>query len=154
MDQCVSVINQTNCNSIQQVAVSELLDGRLFVIPTYQRGYRWGRRQVVDLCNDFLEYALKEKKPKEGFYSLQPLIVVSDNKLPTELETETAERVATWREKGVYRVIDGQQRLTTIFLLYRFLLKRNRYDWRRQRKISIRNCFIFIMKRGRVISVF
>ncbi len=128
MDQCVSVINQTNCNSIQQVAVSELLDGRLFVIPTYQRGYRWGRRQVVDLCNDLLEYALKENKPKEGFYSLQPLIVVRDNKLPAELETESAEKVATWRERGVYRVIDGQQRLTTIFLLYRFLLKRNRYD--------------------------
>ena len=64
-----------NCNVIKQMAVREILDGRLFFIPSYQRGYRWTKTQIYDLCNDLLEYALKKDKNPELFYSLQPLIV-------------------------------------------------------------------------------
>lgn len=102
-------------NEIKQVTVSDLLDGRYFYIPTYQRGYRWSKQQVIDLCNDLLEYALKKGKHKDSFYSLQPLIVVKDKK---EIDGE---------EKECYIVIDGQQRLTTIFLLYRFLAKESNF---------------------------
>lgn len=130
MDQSNSTNEQANCNVIQQVAVSELLDGRLFIIPTYQRGYRWGKRQVIDLCNDLLEYALKKNKPQEGFYSLQPLIIIPEEHVPDTL--------SEWKGKNVYRVIDGQQRLTTIFLLYRFLLKELRYDSLERAKRSLR----------------
>ena len=48
------VIKDSN-NAISQIAVSELFDGRYFFIPSYQRGYRWGRKQIIDLCNDLLE---------------------------------------------------------------------------------------------------
>lgn len=108
------VIKDSN-NAISQIAVSELFDGRYFFIPSYQRGYRWGRKQIVDLCNDLLEYALKAK-PAEGvkpFYSLQPLIV---RKGFFKINGE---------EKMAYEVIDGQQRLTSIMILYRYLLKEN-----------------------------
>ena len=63
------------CNGIEQKAVRELLDGRWFYIPSYQRGYRWTKTQVYDLCNDLLEYALRPNKNPKAFYSLQPLIV-------------------------------------------------------------------------------
>lgn len=102
-------------NSISQIAVSELFDGRYFFIPSYQRGYRWGKKQIVDLCNDLLEYVLKPK-PKNGakpFYSLQPLIV------------RKGVFKINGKDQEAYEVIDGQQRLTSIMILYRYLLLEN-----------------------------
>jgi hypothetical protein len=46
-------------NDIQRKAVGELLDGRTFVIPSYQRGYRWKKKQVIDLLNDLYSFACK-----------------------------------------------------------------------------------------------
>lgn len=105
-----------NCNTIAQVTVSDLLDGRYFFIPSYQRGYRWTKQQVYDLCNDLLEYILKIEKKDGSFYSLQPLIVRKGN---YSINNEIRE---------AYEVIDGQQRLTTVFILYRFLAKELKYS--------------------------
>ena len=95
-----------NENIIDQKAIGDLLNGYTFYIPPYQRGYRWTKRQVVDLCNDLLEYALRPKSDigsTKAFYSLQPLVVKH-------------------RDENSYEVIDGQQRLTTIYILFRFLM--------------------------------
>lgn len=93
-------------NIIDQKAVGDLLCGYHFHIPPYQRGYRWNRQQVVDLCNDLLEYALRplsDGTVTKAFYSLQPLVV-------------------KYRNEKTFDVIDGQQRLTTIYILFRFLM--------------------------------
>ena len=113
MNHLQTSIPAEECNSIKQVTVSELLDGRYFFIPSYQRGYRWTKKQIYDLCNDLLEYILKKN---ESFYSLQPLIVRKDS-FQIEGKDETA-----------YEVIDGQQRLTSIFIMYRFLAKELNYN--------------------------
>jgi hypothetical protein len=73
-----------------------------FFIPSYQRGYRWEAQQVEDLLNDIYEFA-KNKDANKGFYCLQPLVVKFDE------------------EKNAYRVIDGQQRLTTIYIILKYL---------------------------------
>ena len=99
------------CNVIEQMAVSELLDDRTFFIPSYQRGYRWTKTQIYDLCNDLLEYALRKDKDQKAFYSLQPLIV------------RRTKRQIQGEEMDVFEVIDGQQRLTSIFILFRTLMK-------------------------------
>lgn len=99
------------CNVIEQMAVSELLDDRTFFIPSYQRGYRWTKTQIYDLCNDLLEYALRKDKDQKAFYSLQPLIV------------RRTKRQILGEEMDVFEVIDGQQRLTSIFILFRTLMK-------------------------------
>lgn len=65
-----------------------------FIIPSYQRGYRWGKDEVLRLLNDVY---LNGKKN----YCLQPVVV---RKSPDG-----------------YELIDGQQRLTTIYLIYRFM---------------------------------
>ena len=66
-----------------------------FHIPAYQRGYRW-KEEVDMLLNDI-------KGINEGEnYSLQPIVI----KKKAEKE---------------YELIDGQQRLTTIFLIYRYI---------------------------------
>ena len=79
-------------STIKETAVGKLL-GMNFFIPGYQRGYRWTEQQVNDLLNDINEF-----EPKNGsWYCLQPLVVMKKD------------------EK--WEVIDGQQRLTTIYLI-------------------------------------
>ena len=97
--------------SFKVVHLIELLD-KNFRIPDYQRGYRWDRKQVFDLLNDLKEFS-QEKKEKE-FYCLQPLVIVDSGLRDPD-------------GKIIYDVIDGQQRLTTIYLLLTYL-EENRKD--------------------------
>lgn len=66
-----------------------------FVIPSYQRGYRWEAKQVRTLLED-IRYC--DGKP----YCLQPIVVRK-------------------RDDDKYELIDGQQRLTTIYILLKYL---------------------------------
>lgn len=95
-------------NKIELKSVNELLEMKFF-IPLYQRGYRWTEQQVKDLLNDIWEFS-KKKKQEYEFYCLQPLVV----KLMSNEEKTKCKLISNdeW-----YEVIDGQQRLTTIFLI-------------------------------------
>ena len=114
-------------NSIYQYAIGELLDGRYFYIPSYQRGYRWTTKQVGDLLRDLLcftnDFANEEtEKKKDQFYCLQPIIarpITDEEKLRFIFRDEYNEDI---KEHKVWEIIDGQQRLTTIYLLYKYLL--------------------------------
>lgn len=73
---------------------TEFLDNRQFNIPEYQRGYKWTADNVVTLLDDINQF-----KPFENdFYCLQNITV-----------TDAIE--------SKINVIDGQQRLTTTYLL-------------------------------------
>ncbi len=94
-------------SDIDLIPVSRL-SGMNFFIPSYQRGYRWTEQQVKDLLNDINEF-----NPKgDSYYCLQPVVV-------KEI-TKEKEKYGLW-EGEWYEVIDGQQRLTTIFLILKFL---------------------------------
>ncbi|WP_316839082.1 DUF262 domain-containing protein [Pedobacter gandavensis] len=67
-----------------------------FFIPSYQRGYRWDKQQVQELLDDIEEAMLAGKKE----YCLQPVVL------------------KTLEKDKRFEVIDGQQRLTTIYLLF------------------------------------
>ena len=95
-------------NNICLKSISELL-GMKFFIPSYQRGYRWTEQQVKDLLEDIWEFA-KKKKQEYEFYCLQPLVV----KLMSNNDKQKAQLNIN---EEWYEVIDGQQRLTTIFLI-------------------------------------
>lgn len=83
------------------------LENYNFLIPNYQRGYRWSDREVDALLEDIWDFALKQDSTnaKDSFYCLQPIVVKQNGKQ--------------------YNVIDGQQRLTTIFLIVKFLDKKD-----------------------------
>ncbi len=68
------------------------VSGRFFV-PGYQRGYRWGIDEVTRLLDDI--------KQRDGNYYLQPVVVKRDGQR--------------------WELIDGQQRLTTLFLILRYI---------------------------------
>lgn len=90
----------------------QALSGMTFFIPSYQRGYRWGEVQVRQLAEDLLK-AAKAEKPYP--YCLQPLVVCWD------------------KDKNHWRVIDGQQRLTTLWLLLDVLGKCHEWHLRYER---------------------
>lgn len=73
------------------------IEGTLF-IPAYQRGYRWTALDVQKLLDDIAE-ADRKKAPR---YSLQPIVVKRRN-------------TADWE------LIDGQQRLTTLWLIFNYM---------------------------------
>lgn len=76
-----------------------------FYIPTYQRGYRWDEKQVTELLEDVYEFMRKGNTQAGEFYCLQPIVVKR-------------------RDDGRYDVIDGQQRLTTFFIIQKCLGKK------------------------------
>ena len=81
--------------------INALLDESFF-IPAYQRGYRWTKRQVTELLDDIKEFQQEaEDGPKDAFYCLQPIVVK--------------------KRDGNWELVDGQQRLTTIFIILTYL---------------------------------
>lgn len=65
-----------------------------FYVPSYQRGYRWGEDEVTRLLDDVYQNGKRN-------YCLQPVVV---------------------RKKGdVFELVDGQQRLTTLYLIYKYM---------------------------------
>lgn len=110
-------------NNIKLKSVEEL-KGLNFWIPSYQRGYRWVGQQVSDLLNDIDEFI--NKKNKDAFYCLQPLVVketIPDKQVFIDaLPKEETENILQTTKKAIadntrWEVIDGQQRLTTIYIL-------------------------------------
>jgi hypothetical protein len=65
-----------------------------FFVPRYQRGYRWGKDEVTRLLDDIQE--------SKNVYYLQPIVVKA-------------------MDDGRWELIDGQQRLTTLYLILQFM---------------------------------
>lgn len=105
-------------NKIELKSVSELL-GMKFFIPSYQRGYRWTELQIDNLLQDICGF---NKGVDGDFYCLQPLVVKEREKETLEeiKKAKSVEEVKTIL-KGEWIVIDGQQRLTTIYLILKAL---------------------------------
>ena len=105
-------------NKIELKSVSELLEMKFF-IPSYQRGYRWTDLQIENLLNDILEFS---KGVDGDFYCLQPLVVKEPKKdLLAEIKQANSIEDEENLLKGKWTVIDGQQRLTTIYLILKAL---------------------------------
>lgn len=103
-------------NKLELIPIEKLLE-KSFFIPSYQRGYRWKERQVIDLLEDILEFQKKDKEKGE-FYCLQPIVV-------------------TKNEKDSWEVIDGQQRLTTLYILLSYLEEARKIMFSSSEKFSI-----------------
>ena len=83
--------------------LNELFTNSLFVIPDYQRGYDWTEKEVGEFWNDLLDL-----QPGRHHY------------LGTMLLFDTmviVKRDRTQAEYKKYQVVDGQQRLTTVFIV-------------------------------------
>ena len=117
-------------NSIELKSVKDLL-GMSFFIPNYQRGYRWEQTQVKDLLEDIWTFS---KTRKEGeIYCIQPLVVSQKDEediLKKCKEAKSLEDIRRYLRdlRGTWNVVDGQQRLTTIYLILCFMKIKDRYQ--------------------------
>lgn len=84
----------------------ELLLQSKYVIPLYQRNYAWGEEEISQLLQDI--YESYKKSAGGGQYFIGSLVVLK-------------------RRDGMFEVIDGQQRLTTISLIAK-ILDKGRYN--------------------------
>ena len=73
-----------------------------YVVPLYQRNFAWGEEQVGQLIQDIYDNAPKLKNDECGNYYLGSLVVLE-------------------RRDGMWEVIDGQQRLTCLHLICKYL---------------------------------
>lgn len=79
--------------NLEEKIISEIKGD--FTIEAYQRGYRWGEYEVEYLLKDINEIPDGQK------YCLQPVVVKNVN--------------------NKYELIDGQQRMTTLYLIMKYL---------------------------------
>lgn len=92
--------------SIREKTVGEMFSAEYahgYVVPRYQREYAWGRAEISALLTDLWE---SFHASPHGKYYLGTLVV---------------KRLKSDERAGVWEVIDGQQRLTTLTLLRPFL---------------------------------
>lgn len=103
-----------NTAQIPMKAIADLR-GYEFIIPAQQRGYKWTEENLHELFQDFLDFIDKGETKK--VYCLQPLAVVP-------------------KGGGRYIVLDGQQRLTTLFLLFKVIFGEEIYSFSFERDES------------------
>lgn len=86
--------SQNNEIKLCTKTVLEIFENNFF-IPSYQRGYRWTEKEVERLLDDIHD----NKSPN---YCLQPVVVKK-------------------KEDNSFELIDGQQRITTLFILLQYI---------------------------------
>jgi uncharacterized protein with ParB-like and HNH nuclease domain len=84
------------------LTIEEVISGKLFKIPDYQRGYSWDQEQVEDLLKDIEHIVKQNHKHYTG-----TLVISKDI------------------QKQRFDIVDGQQRLTTIIILLKEIFETN-----------------------------
>ena len=93
----ISVLQRIEASEKQIASVFS--DDYSFTIPPYQRPYAWELQQATELLDDLLD-GMQASDASDGVYFLGSIVLV---KSPGESEA---------------RVVDGQQRLTTLTILF------------------------------------
>lgn len=105
-----------NTNNIDLKSIRSL-SGLNFYIPDYQRGYRWSDSQAIQMLCDFQEFCkrIDNDNVRTGeYYCLQPIVVKEKSWIEKQ---EDGSEVTV----NGYEVIDGQQRLTTLYIILKCL---------------------------------
>lgn len=97
--------NNDLIKSVKCVFSEAITQNKQYIIPPYQRGYKWNRENVFKLLDDLKSFELGNVAGSESFYCIQNITIVS-------LQDGTG-----------WNVVDGQQRLTTLYILLSYLKK-------------------------------
>lgn len=89
---------------IKTYTLDQFFSGTTYEVPAYQRNYSWGSSEVKQLVQDLFEFFDDSTKP---YYLLGDVIVVETRRSDYQLE-----------------IIDGQQRITTLMILFAVLYRR------------------------------
>lgn len=114
-------------NTVDIKSIGSLLNGKnCFYVPCYQRGYRWTRKQVEELLSDLYSFRKQYDRDKASnvghFYCLQPIIVREIN--DTDIRHLALGDKASDDTVKLWELVDGQQRLTSIYILLAYLISK------------------------------
>jgi len=90
----------------QTEKIGSIFNGNRFEIPTYQRKYSWTEIEIRDLWQDI------EESIKDNMNHFIGTLSFKENR-PKGLTTDK-----------IYEIIDGQQRITTLFILLKVLIEK------------------------------
>lgn len=118
-----------NDENLRSVSVNDLINGFndkkiCFIVPSYQRGYRWDVEQVKKMLDDLYEFdILKEQNnPFVGdFYCLQPIVLKKLN--ANEIHEKMGDAFSIDNSFVYYEIVDGQQRMTTLYILLKYVMR-------------------------------
>lgn len=99
----------TTTIEVNKQSVRQLLEtgkNKKFIIPEYQRPYAWSDEQIQVLFDDLVEYTINDS---ESTYFLGTIVAYENDDQEQE-------------------IIDGQQRITTLFLLLRAVYSKLEYS--------------------------
>ena len=97
--------NNDLIKSVKSVFSEAITRKKHYTIPPYQRGYKWNRENVFKLLYDLKSFEKSNTSTSDSFYCIQNITIVS-----------------LANEEG-WNVVDGQQRLTTLYILLSYLKK-------------------------------
>ncbi len=115
--------------------LTHFFNTRIYVVPSYQRGYSWQKKQIEDFLTD-IDHAIRlDSHHYTGTITIQK-------------QNET-EKVGL-NNFEIYHLVDGQQRITTLILILSHLIKKlknneNEEDAKEKEKTYIvnRNSYLF-----------
>lgn len=104
---------------VKRVSLSGLFENKRFLVPTFQREYSWTQINVESLLDDIGSLVNKlierENEGEDEFYYLGQIVVTKD------VESKGVEHED--RKRRAF-IVDGQQRLVTLQLIFIYLWRR------------------------------
>lgn len=122
-------MSENSANNLFSDSINQLINGfngrkLCFVVPSYQRGYRWTDSQVERLLTDLYEFGTQKtggNKLVGEFYCLQPIVV---KKLTVDdVRKKLGNNYSIDSDTDYYEIVDGQQRMITVFILLKYILR-------------------------------
>ena len=111
----------------EHLDLGKLFTGRLFQIPEYQRSYSWGKKQRTELFYD-IETSYKNK---------------AKHFMATIVGLKRDTTTIALKEHSSVDIVDGQQRITTLIILYKAIGKvLNKTNEEKQAKQEIENTLV------------
>lgn len=87
--------------------INHFFKQRIYVVPSYQRGYSWKKTQITDLLNDIKNAIKLESEHYTGTITLH---------------FQKKEEQIGLSKYDIYDIVDGQQRFTTLTLILSYLI--------------------------------
>jgi len=94
---------------LRELNIKALFNEAEYIVPIYQRNYAWSKKEIEQLIDDINDYVSDDNLNEKNYY-IGSLIVYK-------------------RDNGLLEVIDGQQRLTTLFILLNVLKESSRINF-------------------------
>lgn len=126
-------MNSNPNGNFQNTSIVDYLEKTYFATPDYQRAYSWKSPESLEIKDDRIRYQVKEfwddiirwykdERKSEKNYYLGTIVLSS---------VDSKDESNNGKKSGCQNIVDGQQRLITLYILYIALV-----DWYREKGVE------------------